>query len=63
MTEEEYIEMYAEKAREEARGIIKNHLMPYELIEEDFAPTNMTVEEFERIKAEMESKEKNENCN
>ena len=53
MTEEEYIEKFAEDARETARDIIKYHLAPYERIDEYFAPNNMTVEEFEKIKAEM----------
>lgn len=54
MTEEEYIEMQAEKAREEARNVISNYLRPYELIDEYFVPNNMTQKEFESIKKEME---------
>jgi hypothetical protein len=54
MTEEEYIEMEAEKAREEARNVINNYLKPYELIDEYFVPNNMSQEEFESIKEEME---------
>lgn len=57
MTEEEYIEMCAERARKEARNIIDNHLIPYERIDEDFVPNNMTVKEFRKIKKEMESEE------
>ena len=54
MTEEEYIEMEAEKAREEARNVINNYLRPYELIDEYFVPNNMSQVEFEAIKKEME---------
>lgn len=54
MTEEDYIEMEAEKAREEARNVINNYLKPYEWIDEYFVPNNMTQDEFEAIKKEME---------
>lgn len=54
MTEEEYIEMEAEKAREAARDVINNYLRPYELIDEYFVPNNMSQVEFEAIKKEME---------
>ncbi len=57
MTDEEYIEMKAEQAREDARDIIKNHLKPYELLDEFFYPSNMTKKEFRKIKKEMESEE------
>ena len=32
MTEEEYIEMEAEKSREEARDVINNYLKPYKTV-------------------------------
>lgn len=60
MTEEEYIEMQAEKAREEARDVINNHIKPYEWIDEYFVPNNMTQDEFEAIKKEMEQTVKKE---
>ena len=60
MTEEEYIEMEAEKAREEARNVINNYLRPYECINEYFVPNNMTQDEFEAIKKEMEQTLKKE---
>ena len=60
MTEEDYIEMEAEKAREEARNVINNYLKPYELIDEYFVPNNMTQDEFEAIKKEMEQTVKKE---
>ncbi len=58
MTEEEYIEMVAEKAREEARHTIKYHLKPFEWIDEYFHPGNMTQEEFDSIKEEMKKENK-----
>lgn len=58
MTEEDYIEMCAEKAREEARDVINNYLKPFELVKDYFRPYNMTEQEFEEIlnKMGMESK-------
>lgn len=53
MSEEDYIEMCAEKAREEARNVIKNYIRPYEWIDEYFNDSNMSREEFEKIKMEM----------
>lgn len=57
MTDEEYIEMKAEEAREEARDVIKNHLKPYAWIDEYFRPGNMTRAEFNKIKEEMGEKD------
>ena len=54
MTDEEYIEMKMEQAREEAENTLKYHIKPYEMISIYFKPDNMTVKEFKRIKAEME---------
>lgn len=54
MTEEEYIEMKAEQAREDARHTIEHCLKPYSWIDEYFRPGNMSQEEFEKIKKEME---------
>lgn len=57
MTDEEYIQMYIQKrittARAEAEDIIKNHLKPFEWIDDYFVDNNMTEEEFEQIKAKM----------
>lgn len=53
MTEEEYIEMCAEKAREEAKDTIENYTRPFEEIKEYFIDNNMTQEEFNRILQEM----------
>lgn len=54
MTDGEYIEMCAEKAREEAKDVLKNHLKPFEWLRDYFRPNNMTEEEFEKILKEME---------
>lgn len=54
MTEEEYIEMCAEKARKEARDTIKHYMRPFKHIDECFVPNNMTVKEHKRIMKEME---------
>ena len=54
MTEEEYIEMCAEKARKEARDVLDHYMQPFELADKRFYPNNMTVEEHKRIMKEME---------
>lgn len=54
MTDEEYIEMMAEQAREDARYTIEHHITPYSWIDEYFRPGEMSQEEFEKIKKEME---------
>ena len=56
LTEEEYIEMRAEMAREEARDVLRNHIQPFDMVKERFYPNNMTQEEFDKILAEMEQK-------
>lgn len=53
MTEEDYIEICAEKAREDARETLKNHLRPFEEVLENFSPVNMTEEEFNNLLKEM----------
>ena len=54
MTEEEYIEMCAEKARKEARDVLDHYMQPFELVDKRFYPNNMTTEEHKRIMKEME---------
>ena len=64
MTEEEYIEMCVERAKEraieEAKRTLQYHLRPFDWIEEYFHPHNMTEEEFKECLKEMgeERKEK-----
>jgi uncharacterized membrane protein len=53
MTDEEYIELRAEMAREEARMTIERYLRPFDWVKEYFAPNNMTEEEFNKILEEM----------
>lgn len=53
MTEEDYIEECAERAREKARRTLEYNLKPFEWIEEYFVPNNMTEEEFDNILKEM----------
>lgn len=55
MTQDEYIEMCAEKARQEAKEILANHLQPYEMVKDMFIPNNMTVSDFDNIIDEMEN--------
>ncbi len=54
MTDEEYIEMCAEKARMEARNVLDKHLLPFDEIKERFYPGNMTKREFKKLVEEME---------
>lgn len=53
MTDEEFIEWYAEQARDEARRILERHLRPFENIVDGFYPGNMTVEEFKEVLKSM----------
>ncbi|MFG6329285.1 MAG: hypothetical protein K1W06_07420 [Lachnospiraceae bacterium] len=53
MTDEEYVEMCAEKARKEAREVIKNYIRPFDEVKEYFIDNNMTQKEFNRILQEM----------
>lgn len=56
MTEEEYIELRAEMAREDARDNIDNYIKPFDMVKDYFLPNNMTQEEFNEILAKMEQK-------
>lgn len=49
LTDEEYIEMCAEKARREAREVLKSYLQPFELVKKSFVPRENTVEEFNKL--------------
>ena len=57
MTEEEYIEMCAERAREEARDVLAKHTKPFEWVIDNFHPYNATREEFAKILKEMGASE------
>lgn len=53
MRDDEYIEMCAERAREEARDVLEKHLKPFEWLRDYFRADNMSQEEFEKILKEM----------
>lgn len=55
MTDEEYIDICAKRAREEARKTLEVHLKPYAWIDDYFAPNNMTRRKFNELKKEMEA--------
>ena len=53
MTEEDYIEMCAERAREEARNVLAKHLKPFDWVKDYFYPNNMSEEEFAQFLEEV----------
>lgn len=53
MTDEEYIELCAEEAREVARQELKYCLLPFDEVKNSFSPSNDTIEEFEELLKEM----------
>ena len=53
MTEEEYIEMCVERAKEEAIIMLKKGVRPFEEVVAHFIPNNMTKTEFEKCLKEM----------
>lgn len=61
ITEEEYIEMCAERAAEQARedaiDTLKHWTRPFEEVKDSFVPNNNTIEEFEQILHEMGDEE------
>lgn len=57
MTEEDYIEMCAEQAREKAREVLKDYVYPFSDVKKRFYPNNNTIEEFEQILHEMGDEE------
>lgn len=54
MTDEAYIEMCVQKARDEAIETLKS-LQPFELVKESFRPINMTKRSFDKILKLMET--------
>lgn len=55
MTDEEYIEYCAEKAREEAKWHLEHYVKPFSDVVKWFRPVNNTVEEFNAILKDMGS--------
>lgn len=53
MSKEDYIELCAELAREEAKQTFERHLCPFEFVKDMFYPGNMTESEFETCLREM----------
>ena len=53
LTEEDYAELCAERAREEAREILKHHVRPFGEVEDRFMPVNMTNKEFQEFLKEV----------
>lgn len=54
MTDEEYIEMCAERGKEEAREVLEKHLQPYERVIQDTKFYNMSKKKFAKIREAME---------
>ena len=55
MTEEEFIEYYVEKAREDAKWLLEHNVKPFNRVIEEFRPINASVEEFNAYLREMGS--------
>lgn len=55
MTEEEYIEYCAEKAREDAKWLLEHKVKPFDLVIREFRPINMSIKEFNAYLREMGS--------
>lgn len=51
MTEKGYINYCVERAKEEAKKILANHLYPFEDVIEKFVPGNMSEKEFQEFLA------------
>lgn len=55
LTDEEYIEHCAEKAREGARWRLAHNVKPFSFVVDSFVPNNCSVEEFNSYLREMGS--------
>ena len=53
MTEEDYIELCAQRARDEAKLTLEHYLRPFDWINEYYRPMNMSKEEFIKCMLEM----------
>lgn len=50
MTAEDYIEMKAQEAREEAKDVLKNHLKPFDQVIKNYVEdNNMTADEWQQF--------------
>lgn len=55
MTEEDYIEYCAEKAREDARWRLERSVKPFDLVIREFRPINISINKFNAYLKEMGS--------
>lgn len=55
MTDEEYIEMCAEDAREKARETLERNVKPFDWVLNNFRPNNHSVEQFNDLLYQMGS--------
>ena len=53
LTAEDYIELCAEQAREEAKRVLENHVYPFGCVVGNFYPHNMTLDEYEKFLKEV----------
>lgn len=60
MTDEEYIEMCAQKAKEEAVKTLESSLQAFKQVKESFIPVNMTRREFNKLLRLMEAEVSNQ---
>ncbi len=54
MTDEDYIRVCQERAADEARDVLENHVKPFSWVKDYFRPANMNEAEFQKILQEME---------
>lgn len=54
MTEEDYINICIERAREEAKVVLKDYVRDMQMVKDYFNPNNMSEPQFEEILKEME---------
>ena len=57
MTEEDYMQICCERAREEAKDVLERHLRPFDWIIDYFVPNNQNYEEFIEVMKEMGASE------
>ena len=54
MTEEDYINICRERAREEAEVVLKDYVRDMQMVKDYFNPNNMSEQQFEEMLKEME---------
>lgn len=54
MTDEDYIQLCMEQAREDAKRNLELHVRPFGRVREDFYPANMSQDVFDKILKDME---------